>query len=323
MKKQFYTVFLFLISFFGYCQLGPNDKAVYLDSLKNIGTADNYKFIRIIKDFNLKKDLYDVSDYFQSGKIERRGSSSNPFFMAYEGPCISYYENGNRKKIENYSEKQLAGKQFEWYENGNFKLESEIILDPKTNNSITKIIHFWNAKNEQKVIDGEGEYDEAEAYPMVNKLEVIHSKGAIKNYVKEGIWTGSFLEKKFNYTEEYAKGKLITGKSVDSLGINQIYNEIFTKPKPVRGFEDFYHFIGVNYRTPQQVSGLTGKIYLTFVIEKDGTFNDTKIIRDIGYGTGAEAIRVLSKYGYWKPGILRGVPIRVMYSLPITIQSNR
>jgi hypothetical protein len=66
--------------------------------------------------------------------------------------------------------------------------------------------------------------------------------------------------------------------------------------------------------------GLNGEIYLSFIIEKDGSINDIRILRDIGFGTGDEAIRVLSKYEKWLPGKQRGVPVRVMYSLPITIQ---
>ena len=42
-------------------------------------------------------------------------------------------------------------------------------------------------------------------------------------------------------------------------------------------------------------------------------------MRDIGYGTGAEAIRVLKKSPKWKPGIQNGRPVRVLYSLPISI----
>ena len=46
-----------------------------------------------------------------------------------------------------------------------------------------------------------------------------------------------------------------------------------------------------------------------------------KVIRDIGYGTGKEAIRVLSKCPKWLPGEQNGKKVRVLYSLPITIQS--
>ena len=39
--------------------------------------------------------------------------------------------------------------------------------------------------------------------------------------------------------------------------------------------------------------GLNGKVFVSFVVEKDGSLTDIKVLRDIGYGTGKEAIRVL------------------------------
>jgi periplasmic protein TonB len=66
---------------------------------------------------------------------------------------------------------------------------------------------------------------------------------------------------------------------------------------------------------------LKGKVYVTFVVEKDGSLTDIKVLRDIGYGTGKEAIRVLSKCPKWMPGEQNGKKVRVLYSLPITIQT--
>lgn len=323
MRNQFITFSLLFITSLGYSQIGPNDDAVYLDSLGKIGNEKNFKFIRVVKDFTEKKDLYEVSFYYRSGKIERRGTTTNKSYMNYEGSCVYFYENGVRKKIENYSENQLLGKQFEWYENGKIKLESEIVLDKKTKNTLTKIVNYWNSNNEQKVIDGEGEYEDTEIYQIINKKpHIIYSKGLIKNSFKEGTWTGNSPQNKFNFTEEYTNGKFISGKSLDSLSVEHPYTEIEMKPKPKRGMDDFYHFIAINYKAPQ-ITGLRGKIYITFVVEIDGTLTDIKVIRDIGYDTGAEAIRVLSKYGDWLPGKQRGIPVRVMYALPITIQNNR
>ncbi|TDE31129.1 MULTISPECIES: energy transducer TonB [Flavobacterium] len=103
---------------------------------------------------------------------------------------------------------------------------------------------------------------------------------------------------------------------------DQIYNTagIEVKPDFPGGIEKFYKFVGNNYQTPEE-EGLKGKVYVTFVVEKDGTLTDIKVIRDIGYGTGKEAIRVLKKSPRWSPGIQNGKPVRVLYSLPITIQS--
>ncbi|MBC7438691.1 MAG: energy transducer TonB, partial [Flavobacterium sp.] len=56
-----------------------------------------------------------------------------------------------------------------------------------------------------------------------------------------------------------------------------------------------------------------------FVVEKDGKLTDIKILRDLGFGTGKEAIRVLNSSPKWKPGIQNGRPVRVLYNLPISI----
>lgn len=99
-------------------------------------------------------------------------------------------------------------------------------------------------------------------------------------------------------------------------------NGIESKPNFAGGTRSFYEFIAKNYRTPD-VEGLRGKVIVSFVIEKDGSIVDVKVIKDLGYGTGAEAIRVLKLSPKWNPGMQYGKPVRVMYSLPITIQSTR
>jgi hypothetical protein len=107
-------------------------------------------------------------------------------------------------------------------------------------------------------------------------------------------------------------------------GENEVYNTagITEKPDFPGGIMEFYKFVGNNFKTPEQPN-LKGKVYITFIIEKDGSLSDIKNIRDIGYGTGEEAIRVLKICPKWIPGKMNGVPVRVMYSLPITIQSEK
>ena len=115
-----------------------------------------------------------------------------------------------------------------------------------------------------------------------------------------------------------------TGKAavVEDAPDNQIYNTagIEVKPDFPGGIDKFYKFVGNNYQAPEE-EGLKGKVYVTFVVEKDGSLTDIKVIRDIGYGTGKEAIRVLKKCPKWTPGEQNGKKVRVLYSLPITIQS--
>jgi len=108
----------------------------------------------------------------------------------------------------------------------------------------------------------------------------------------------------------------------DIVDDNNIYSNagIEVKPDFPGGMAKFYKFVGNNYRTPEE-EGLAGKVYVTFVVEKDGSLTDIKVVRDIGFGTGKEAIRVLKSCPKWTPGEQNGKKVRVLYSLPITIQS--
>jgi protein TonB len=103
---------------------------------------------------------------------------------------------------------------------------------------------------------------------------------------------------------------------------NNIYNTagIEVKPDFPGGIDKFYKYVGKNYQVPEE-EGLKGKVFVSFVVEKDGSLTDIKVIRDIGYGTGKEAIRVLKSCPRWNPGEQNGKKVRVLYSLPINIQS--
>ena len=106
---------------------------------------------------------------------------------------------------------------------------------------------------------------------------------------------------------------------------NNIYNSagIEVQPGYPGGMEKFYGFIKKNY----DIEGirdkldrdLNGKVFVKFVVEKDGSLTDIQVIRDLGYGTKEEAIRVLRKVPKWTPGIQNGKPVRASFSLPINL----
>jgi hypothetical protein len=94
-----------------------------------------------------------------------------------------------------------------------------------------------------------------------------------------------------------------------------------TQPSFPGGMGMFFKYVGNNFKIPENFKG-SGKIYLKFIVEKDGSITDIEIIRDLGFGLGDEAVRVLKESPKWIPGQLNGKPARMMYSLPITIISN-
>src|SRR5690606_33053817 len=102
---------------------------------------------------------------------------------------------------------------------------------------------------------------------------------------------------------------------------NNIYNTagIEVKPDFPGGLNKFYQFVGNNYRAPEE-EGVKGRVFVTFVVEKDGSLTDITVVRDIGYGSGAEAISILKKSPRWIPGEQNVKKVRVRYSVPIPIQ---
>lgn len=102
---------------------------------------------------------------------------------------------------------------------------------------------------------------------------------------------------------------------------SQIYSmaDIEVRPDFPGGLQKFFEFFEKNYVTPKGSENLKGKVFVTFVIDTDGSLTNLKVLRDLGNGTGEEAIRVMKKCPNWIPGQLNGKKVRVQYSLPLRI----
>ncbi len=87
------------------------------------------------------------------------------------------------------------------------------------------------------------------------------------------------------------------------------------------GIKKFYAFVGSNFEKPELDEIKTVKVYVSFVIEKDGSMTDIQVRKDPGYGLAKEAIRVLkSLKTKWEPGLIAGNPVRTAYTLPIVVE---
>jgi len=92
-------------------------------------------------------------------------------------------------------------------------------------------------------------------------------------------------------------------------------------PKFPGGIEKFYSYVGSNFEKPEIDENRTIKILVAFVIEKDGSMTDIRVLRNPGYGLDKEAIRVLkSLKTKWEPGMMNGKAVRTAYNLPISVQ---
>jgi protein TonB len=166
--------------------------------------------------------------------------------------------------------------------------------------------------------------------PKVDQVKFVKPVVAKAEEVVEEIAVVKDLKDK-NIGKETIKGDPDAELTVEPVGTgvaavveedNTVYNTagIEVKPDFPGGMDKFNQFVAKNYQTPEE-EGLKGKVYVTFVVEKDGSLTDIKVLRDIGYGTGKEAIRVLNKCPKWTPGEQNGKKVRCTFSLPISIQS--
>lgn len=92
-----------------------------------------------------------------------------------------------------------------------------------------------------------------------------------------------------------------------------------TQASPKDGYKAFYKYIAEHLKYPAQArrTGIEGRVFIQFVVEKDGSLTDIKVIKGIGAGCDEEAVRVLKKAPQWNPGKQRGNPVRVRRSIPI------
>jgi protein TonB len=99
-------------------------------------------------------------------------------------------------------------------------------------------------------------------------------------------------------------------------------NGVEVMPEPVGGAAAWSKFLQKNLRFPvvAQEQGVSGKVYMSFVIEKDGQLSNIKVERGAGFGFDEEASRVLKLAKAWKPGMQNGQAVRVKYVIPMNFQ---
>jgi len=83
-----------------------------------------------------------------------------------------------------------------------------------------------------------------------------------------------------------------------------------------------YLYSNIDYPRIALENGIEGQVVLRFVVGKDGSIRDINIMRDIGGGCGAEALRVVNKMPSWTPGRMSNQPVSVIFTLPIRFETR-
>lgn len=123
-------------------------------------------------------------------------------------------------------------------------------------------------------------------------------------------------------TEETVIEEVVFEDAPEEEEADEIFTIVEDQPLPIGGMTAFYQYIQKRLKYPAQARrmGIEGKVFVQFVVDKDGTLTDVKAVKGIGAGCDVEAEKVIRGAPKWKPGKQRGRSVKVRMILPITFK---
>lgn len=121
-----------------------------------------------------------------------------------------------------------------------------------------------------------------------------------------------------------------TGFRLDQTGLadtgadNNIYDNVDEQPEFPGGSQALNAYLGNNVKYPNAAveRGVQGKVIVSFVVERDGSISQAKVVRTVDQDLDREALRVILAMPKWKPGSMGGKNVRVRYTVTITFRLN-
>jgi TonB family protein len=113
-------------------------------------------------------------------------------------------------------------------------------------------------------------------------------------------------------------------QKLDTIPKDEVFVLVEDMPEFPGGDEARNNYLTKNIKYPEvaRKEGIEGRVFITFVVEKDGSIADVKVLRGIGGGCDEEAVRVIENMPVWIPGKQRGKNVRVQFNMPIVFKLN-
>ena len=101
-----------------------------------------------------------------------------------------------------------------------------------------------------------------------------------------------------------------------------VFDVVEEMPQYPGGAEALLEFLNHNVQYPEEAekAGIQGRVIATFVVEKDGSVSNAKVVKSVDPLLDAEALRVISAMPKWKPGKQNGKVVRVKYTVPLSFR---
>jgi TonB family protein len=297
LSNRFSLIFLLIASFPAWSQ-NPYE---YFDKDDGSATAENCYYYRISQSDTVKT-------FFCSTKGLRSVEVGDDRTRVE----LFYYENTQLRTKVDYINYFPSGIVKTWYSDG--KIQSEELHNHIDRTSA--LLNYWDSLGTQLIANGTGN---CKCVFNAYKMETLVEEGKLINGKRDSLWNG-FREDRSKYFEEwYKNGELVSGISFDKEGIKYEYTVQEETASPSGGMPGFYSLVGQNIKYPKSARrlGIEGRVFIQFIVEKDGSLSDIKCIKGIGGGCDEEAERVISLSKKWTPGKQRGKIVKQKMVLPI------
>ncbi len=121
--------------------------------------------------------------------------------------------------------------------------------------------------------------------------------------------------------EEETDANETTNKSEDS---NEIHDVVDQMPQFPGGQSALLEYLAknVNYPVAAEENGIHGKVIVTFVVERDGSITNAKVVKSLDPSLDKEALRVVNSMPLWQPGKQNGIVVRVKYTVSVQFRLN-
>jgi TonB family protein len=337
-----YLISLLFISF-GFSMLAQDTTIVYLDHLfakKKKAKASYYK--KLVK---TERGVWYTEIYQINGTIHEKGFYKTPNTLIKDGKFETYYPTGDLREKGSYSNDLKVGSWTTFYISGekdsygNYDLEGEkdsIWVNLYKNGEIYYIGRYWNGDKNGEWLgyhnDGSKSFikqynktgDLHGAYVEYSKIGLVYDTGFYESGDKVGLWNYFFSTGEPSGVVTYEKGDAINSEYWDRDGtiVNQKNQVVNQDPSFPGGDQKMYAFLGKNMKYPPEArdNNYQGRVYVAFVIEKNGDISDVEILRGVHPSIDEESMRVVREMPKWLPGISQNRKVRVRFNLPIVFK---
>jgi len=298
------------------------DSSVYYLNKKGAVVASkndaDYTMVFLQPDSAVDKTLYIIKGYYKNGALKLVGySKTNNLNLKFQGTVTVFFPSGHKMRIMNYENGEMVGDITEFYPNGMFYNRETIVPSPKGEDK-TLLMDCSDSNGKVLAKSGKGTW-----LKLNGELTKVTEEGPIVNGVEEGDWHSRKSDSVETVTE-YKNGKIISVADVYKSG-KKVYSYLEKAPAFPGGADGFGKFIGSNIKYPAEAkkNNVQGKVTVSFIVERDGSLSEIKVVKGIGSGCDEEAIRVMKLSPKWEPGIHNVEAVPVLLTLPITFSLGK